>query len=97
DTAGPGWVHPLRMELCGSGGVTRTSEQLSARLGYDVPLLAQVPLEVALREGGDVGSPVVTSNPDGPASTALHSLADQLASRSRGLAGMQLGLSPVGS
>ncbi|HIT74583.1 MAG TPA: Mrp/NBP35 family ATP-binding protein [Candidatus Avipropionibacterium avicola] len=85
-----------KVELFGSGGGERTAHQLTTRLGYEIPLLAQVPLEVALREGGDVGVPVVSSSPDGPAAAALRGLADHLAGQARGLAGVQLGLSPVG-
>ncbi|MDQ2624149.1 MAG: Mrp/NBP35 family ATP-binding protein, partial [Actinomycetota bacterium] len=60
-----------------------------------VPLLGQVPLDMALREGGDVGTPVVLSDPDSPAASALRDIAHGLAHRERGLAGMALDISPV--
>ena len=41
------------LELFGSGGGAATAERL------EVPLLAQIPLSVALREGGDAGEPIV--------------------------------------
>ena len=41
-------IHPF-----GQGGGRRTAER------YEVPLLAQVPLDGAIREGGDAGRPVV--------------------------------------
>ncbi|MGI4894276.1 MAG: P-loop NTPase, partial [Janthinobacterium lividum] len=82
-----------RLELFGSGGGARVAKALSARLGTDVPLLAQVPMDVTLREGGDAGMPVVLSHPDAPASIALRELAHQLAQRPRGLAGRRLGVS----
>ena len=47
-----------KLEIFGSGGGQSVSDRLSAQLGYDVPLLAQVPLDIALREGGDAGDPV---------------------------------------
>ncbi len=47
-----------RYELFGRGG----GEALAADLG--VPLLAQLPFVPALREGGDVGRPVVADRPD---------------------------------
>lgn len=97
ETVCPDCGEAHRVELFGAGGGTRTAAQLSSRLGYEVPLLGQVPLEIALREGGDVGTPLAVSDPESPAGAALHALADGLASRSRGLAGMQLGLAPVGS
>ena len=82
------------LELFGAGGGTRISESLTRRLGYDVPLLGAVPLDVALREGGDAGRPVVWSAPDSPAAVALRSVADALGARPRGLAGRPLGLGP---
>jgi len=75
------------LELFGSGG----GADAAARLG--VPVLASVPLSVALREGGDAGQPVVLSDPEDAAARVILSLADQLATRERGLAGRKLGLS----
>ena len=34
------------------------------RFGYDVPVLGQIPLDTALREGGDIGKPIVESDAD---------------------------------
>jgi ATP-binding protein involved in chromosome partitioning len=59
-----------------------------------VPLLGQIPLDTRLREGGDAGRPLVLSEPDSEAGKALQGIADRLSSRSRGLAGRSLGLSP---
>ncbi|MDP1807383.1 MAG: P-loop NTPase, partial [Acidimicrobiales bacterium] len=61
-----------RYELFGSGG----GEMLAAELG--VPLLGQVPLVPALREGGDLGTPIVVSEPDSEAALALTAVATQL-------------------
>jgi ATP-binding protein involved in chromosome partitioning len=85
-----------RLEVFGSGGGKRVAATLSARFGYDVPVLAEVPLDLALREGGDSGVPIVQSRPDTPAAMALTAAAKTLTGRGRGLAGMQLGLSPAG-
>ncbi|GEO93953.1 Mrp/NBP35 family ATP-binding protein [Kocuria turfanensis] len=82
------------LELFGAGGGARIAESLTRRLGYEVPLLGGVPLDVALREGGDTGRPVVWSAPDSPAAAALRSVADVLGSRPLGLAGRPLGLGP---
>ena len=60
-----------------------------------MPLLAKVPFDVRLREGGDEGRPIVLTDPDAPASTVLRELAGKLGTRSRGLAGMSLGLTPA--
>ncbi len=85
-----------RHEVFGSGGGQDTATGLSTRLGYDVPLLAQVPLDPRLRAGGDEGLPVVTSAPEQPSAKALAALATGLDRRGRGLLGRQLGLAPAG-
>jgi ATP-binding protein involved in chromosome partitioning len=82
------------MEVFGSGGGDRVAETLSQRFGYDVPVLGRIPLDPALREGGDAGKPIVESDPTAAAAVELRSVADKLAGRGRGLAGMQLGLTP---
>jgi ATP-binding protein involved in chromosome partitioning len=62
-----------RYELFGAGG----GAQLAGELG--VPLLAQLPLVPALREGGDEGIPVVVAEPDGEAAAAFDALATTVA------------------
>ncbi len=84
-----------RLEIFGSGGGERVAATLSQRFGYDVPVLAQIPLEVALREGGDAGTPIVTADPASAAAQAFTAIATTLSGRGRGLAGMQLGLTPA--
>lgn len=81
-----------RLEIFGSGGGARVSASLSEALGVSVPLLGQVPLDVALREAGDGGTPVVLTDPTSPASQALRAIARALATRGRGLAGKKLPL-----
>lgn len=83
------------MEVFGSGGGDRVAATLSQRFGYDVPVLGRIPLDPSLREGGDAGKPIVESDPTAPAAVELRSVADKLAGRGRGLAGMQLGLTPT--
>ncbi len=83
-----------RLEVFGTGGGTRVAKTLSERFGYDVPLLGQVPLDLSLREGGDSGKPIVEADPTAPAAQALRSIAEGISGRGRGLAGMQLGLTP---
>ena len=85
-----------RQELFGSGGGAQVAESLTRLLGSEVPLLGQIPLDISLREGADQGLPVVIGNPTSPAATALRGVAKSLASRSRGLAGRSLGLTPTG-
>ena len=84
-----------RLEIFGSGGGARVAATLSGRFGYDVPVLGEIPLDLSLREGGDVGKPIVDADPTAPAAQVLSSVAERLAGRGRGLAGMQLGLTPT--
>src|SRR5690242_3075435 len=60
-----------QLDVFGSGGGERVAATLSERFGYDVPLLARIPLEPSLREGGDAGKPVVEADPTNPAAVAL--------------------------
>jgi ATP-binding protein involved in chromosome partitioning len=85
-----------RLEIFGSGGAAKVAETLSARFGYDVPMLGQIPLDQTLREGGDAGDPIIAADPDSESAKVLQGVADQLSGRSRGLVGMQLGLAPAG-
>ncbi len=84
-----------RIDLFGSGGGVAVAEALTKRLGYDVPLLAQIPLERDFRAAGDAGTPLVSVDPTRPSSAALWGLAERLGAKPRGLAGLQLGLSPA--
>jgi ATP-binding protein involved in chromosome partitioning len=61
-----------RYELFGAGG----GRELAERLG--VPLLGQVPLVPALREGGDAGEPIVVAHPDDEAAVAFREIAAAL-------------------
>lgn len=62
----------MRYLLFGSGGGQRLAEELA------VPLLGQVPLVPALREGGDSGVPVTVSDPAGEAAEAFDALARRI-------------------
>jgi ATP-binding protein involved in chromosome partitioning len=83
-----------QLELFGSGGGDRVAATLTSRFGYDVPVLARIPIEETLRAGGDSGKPVVDSDPTSESAQVLLALAEKLDSRGRGLAGRQLGLTP---
>ncbi len=83
-----------RNHLFGSGGGREVADSLTRSLGSEVPLLGQVPLDPRLRESGDAGTPLVLADPTSPASVVLRGIADRLATRSRGLAGRLLSVSP---
>jgi ATP-binding protein involved in chromosome partitioning len=85
-----------RIDVFGSGGGAQVAATLSKRFGYDVPLLGEVPLDTRLRAGGDAGEPIVLAAPDTPPAQVLTEIATVLTAKGRGLAGMQLGLTPAG-
>ena len=78
ETACPhcGQVH--RVDLFGAGGGAQVADALTQRTGKPVPLVAQIPMEVALRRGGDEGTPVVLADPNCPAAQAIVDLAKRL-------------------
>lgn len=78
------------MALFGEGGGQILVDSLGKALGYPVPLLGSVPLDMALREGGDAGTPIVWSAPDTKAAAVFTDIATQLTHRPRGLAGKPL-------
>ena len=82
-------------EVFGSGGGSDVARTLGTRLGYPVPLLAQVPLDPQLRASGDAGMPLVGTDSGRPAAKALTDLAETIARRGRGLVGRQLGPPPA--
>ena len=61
--------------IFGSGGGAKVSAQAGA------PLLAQIPVERAIREWGDTGTPVVAAAPDSAGAKAFMELAGKLAGR----------------
>jgi ATP-binding protein involved in chromosome partitioning len=79
----------------GSGGGQAVADALTRVTGAPVPLLGQVPIDVRLREGGDRGVPLVLADPGAPAARELAGIANGMVSRSRGLAGRRLGLTPA--
>jgi ATP-binding protein involved in chromosome partitioning len=73
-----GFVCPTcdtRHPIFGEGGGQRTADQ------YGVPLLGEIPIEPAVREGGDTGRPVVVGHPDSATAAAFGHLAERVALR----------------
>jgi ATP-binding protein involved in chromosome partitioning len=81
-------------DVFGTGGGQTVAAALTKLTGAQVPLLGQVPIDLRLREGGDIGVPLVLEDPNSRASLELRKIADNLASRGRGLAGRMLNLTP---
>ncbi len=68
--------HGTRYPIFGENGGVREAEQLG------VPLLARIPIEPPVREGGDRGRPIALVPPEqSPASAALHNAAATIAGR----------------
>jgi ATP-binding protein involved in chromosome partitioning len=61
------------IDVFGRGGGLRLAEQLG------VPLLGEIPIDVAVREGSDAGEPVVRSRPQSPAALVLREIARKVA------------------
>ena len=83
------------VDVFGSGGGRAVADALTRVTGATVPVLGQVPIDPRLRHGGDQGIPLVLSDPDTQAAQQLAAVAGSLVSRTRGLAGRRLGLTPV--
>ena len=64
-----------RYDIFDSQGGERTAQEL------ELPLLGCIPLEIALREGGDQGIPVVISQPNSASAQALKAIAGQIAAK----------------
>lgn len=64
-----------KTEIFSRGGGEKTSQR------YNVPLLGQIPLDPAVREGGDTGKPIVVTNPSSPQSLAFMKIAEAAAAR----------------
>lgn len=61
-----------RFEIFGAGGGEREAARLK------VPLLGQIPIDIATREAGDRGMPVTAADKSNPVSTAFISIAHKL-------------------
>lgn len=79
-----------RYDIFGSGGGAELAELL------DVPLLGQVPLVPALREGGDVGAPITVTDPTSEAATVFAEMARLLEEEHRPTRRYNAGLNILG-
>jgi ATP-binding protein involved in chromosome partitioning len=64
-----------RSEIFAHGGARRTADEL----GCD--FLGEIPLDIAIRETSDGGTPIVASQPDGPHAAAYRALATRIADK----------------
>ena len=64
-----------RMDIFGMGGGQKLAEAAG------VPFLGGIPMDPAVRAGGDQGKPIVVAAPESSSAQALRALAEQLAAR----------------
>jgi ATP-binding protein involved in chromosome partitioning len=63
------------LDIFGTGGGEQLAKESS------VPFFGTIPIDPAVRVGGDSGKPVIIENPKSPAAAALRSIAEQIAAR----------------
>jgi ATP-binding protein involved in chromosome partitioning len=64
-----------RVDVFGQGGGERMAKE------NEVPFLGAIPMDPAVRVGGDAGKPIVVTQPESAAGKALISISEQLAAR----------------
>ena len=77
-----------KISIFGSGGGEETAKRLSELVGADVPLLAKVPFDTNIREGGDAGNPIVLS--DQKIMDIFDAILDRIIVRPKSLVGVRL-------
>lgn len=82
------------IDVFGQGGGQAVRERLSSLLDVEIPLLAAIPLDPAVRSDSENGTPSVVVSKESAATVAIMQLADKLAGDPRGLAGRRLPMSP---
>lgn len=70
-----------KTEIFSSGGGERAAETMG------IPFLGRVPIDPAIRSGGDSGTPIVVADPASPQSQAFREIAEKLRVRVEGDAG----------
>ena len=63
-----------RTEIFSHGGGERAAQKLG------VPFLGRIPIDPAIRDGGDTGHPIVVASPASPQAAAIREIAEKLVS-----------------
>lgn len=79
-----------KISIFGSGGGEETAKRLSKLIGVDVPLLAKIPFDPILREGGDEGNPIALT--DKKFTAIFNKILDQIIIRPKSLVGVKLNI-----
>ncbi len=77
-----------RTEIFSHGG----GERAAAKLG--IPFLGRIPIDPAIRDGGDSGTPIVVADPASPQSAAFREIAQRIIA---GVTGAATGVPPIES
>jgi len=64
-----------RIDIFGTGGGERLANEAQ------VPFIGAIPIDPTVRQGGDLGIPVVISNPESPVARAFKSIAEDIAAK----------------
>jgi ATP-binding protein involved in chromosome partitioning len=67
-----------RSEIFAHGGGERAAQKLG------IPFLGRIPIDPAIRVGGDTGMPIVVAEPDSPQTAAFAAIAKKLAAALEG-------------
>ena len=78
-----------RMDVFGSGGGKRLAQEAG------VSFIGAIPMDPAVREGGDSGEPVVVSKPDSPVSKALRAAGEDIIAKVHEAARQQQSTIPI--
>jgi ATP-binding protein involved in chromosome partitioning len=78
-----------REEIFSHGGGERAADTLK------IPFLGRIPIDSAIRRGGDEGKPIVVANPDSPQSQAFRSIAENVRVQLGAGAGTDTGSSAI--
>ena len=70
-----GIVENMSSDMFGRGGAADAAEELG------IEFLGEIPLDVAIRQSGDVGAPIVVTDPESPQAQAFYRVAEQVAAR----------------
>ena len=79
-----------KISIFGSGGGEETARRLSELVGADVPLLAKIPFNTNIREGGDAGNPLALTDPK--TKQIFDSILDKIIIRPKSLVGVRLNI-----
>jgi ATP-binding protein involved in chromosome partitioning len=61
-----------RTEIFSTGGGERAAQK------FEIPFLGRIPIDPSIREGGDMGTPIVSNNPSSPQASAFLQIAQTL-------------------